>query len=88
VQQRVQASSFDAMCRLVETRLGITMLPEGVLAPHAAAGRLAIVGLNEKWALRQMLLVVRDREQLSPIAKTLLDHLSTAGAEPRRSTAR
>jgi len=88
VQQRVQASSFDAMCRLVETRLGITMLPEGVLAPHAASGRLVIVGLNEKWALRQMLLVVRDPEQLSPIAKTLLDHLSTAGSEPRRTAAR
>ena len=32
VQQRIQVSSFDAMCRLVETRLGITMLPKAVLA--------------------------------------------------------
>lgn len=84
LQQRVQASSFDAMCRLVETRLGITMLPEGVLAPHAAAGRLIAIPLKEEWALRQMQLIVRDAEQLSPIARTLLEHLrvSAASAAP------
>jgi len=54
IQQRVQASSFDAMCRLVQTRLGITMLPEGVLAPHVEAGRIRMVRLNEDWALRRM----------------------------------
>jgi DNA-binding transcriptional LysR family regulator len=82
--QRVQASSFDAMCRLVETRLGITILPEAVLAPYAAAGRLTFVQLDEKWAVRQMQLVVRDPEQLSPIAKTLLDHLVLAASPKPR----
>jgi DNA-binding transcriptional LysR family regulator len=79
VQQRVQASSFEAMCRLVQTRLGVTLLPEGVLAPHAAAGRLVAIPLKEDWAERQMHLIVRDVEQLSPIARTLLDHLRAAG---------
>jgi DNA-binding transcriptional LysR family regulator len=79
VQQRVQASSFEAMCRLVQTRLGVTLLPEGVLAPHAAAGRLVAIPLKEDWAERRMHLIVRDVEQLSPIARTLLDHLRTAG---------
>jgi DNA-binding transcriptional LysR family regulator len=82
--QRVQASSFDAMCRLVETRLGITLLPEAVLAPYAAAGRLAMVRLDEKWGVRHLQLVVRDPEQLSPIAKTLLDHLVMAAAPKAR----
>lgn len=81
LQQRVQASSFDAMCRLVETRLGITMLPQGVLAPYAKARRIRIIPLEEDWAIRQLRLVVRDSEQLSPIAKTLLEHLvDTAGS--------
>jgi DNA-binding transcriptional LysR family regulator len=82
--QRVQASSFDAMCRLVETRLGITLLPEAVMAPYAAAGRLAVVRLDEKWGVRRLQMVVRDPEQLSPIAKTLLDHLVTAAAPKAR----
>lgn len=75
VQQRIQVSSFDAMCRLVETRLGITMLPKAVLAPHVAAGRIRMVALKEEWAVRQMSVVVRDPGQLSPITQTLIEHL-------------
>jgi DNA-binding transcriptional LysR family regulator len=75
LQQRIQVSSFDAMCRLVQTRLGITMLPKAVLAPHVAAGRIRMLGLKEDWAVRQMAVVVRDPAQLSPIAQTLVDHL-------------
>ena len=80
IQQRIQVSSFDAMCRLVETRLGITMLPKAVLAPHVAAGRIRMVGLKEDWAVRQMVVVVRDPAQLSRITQTLIDHLQHAAA--------
>lgn len=80
IRQRIQVSSFDAMCRLVQTRLGITMLPKAVLAPHAAAGRIRMVGLKEDWAVRQMLVVVRDAAQIGHIARTLIDHLSHAAA--------
>jgi DNA-binding transcriptional LysR family regulator len=75
VEQRVQASSFDAMCRLVQTRLGITMLPEKVLSLHVDAGRIAMVGLEEPWALRELVVIVRDPDQLSHIARTLIEHL-------------
>jgi DNA-binding transcriptional LysR family regulator len=78
LHQRVQASSFDAMCRLVETRLGITVLPDGVLAPFVKARRIGVVALKEPWAQRQLCVIVRDPMQLSPIAKTLLDHLVNA----------
>jgi len=85
LQQRIQVSSFDAMCRLVETRLGITMLPKAVLAPHVAAGHIRMVGLQEEWAVRQMAVVVRDPAQLSPITRTLIDHLQHAAATGRPS---
>ena len=80
IEQRVQASSFDAMCRLVQTRLGITMLPEGVLALHVDAGRIAMVGLKEPWALREMVLIVREPDQLSHLARTLIEHLQRCAA--------
>jgi DNA-binding transcriptional LysR family regulator len=80
LQQRIQVSSFEAMCRLVETRLGITMLPHAVLAPPVAAGRIRAVPLLDEWAQRQMLIVVRDAIQLSPIARTLVEHLQHAAA--------
>lgn len=82
IRQPVQASSFDAMCRMVEARLGITVLPEGVLEPHVAAGRIAAIRLNEKWAWRQLYLVVRDPDELSPIARTLIQELGASAARP------
>ncbi|MDO5639037.1 MAG: LysR substrate-binding domain-containing protein [Neisseria sp.] len=75
LKQRVQASSFDAMCRLVEIRLGLTILPDGVLAPYVKTGRLGMVTLKEAWAVRQLHLVVRNPEQLNPVAGVLLAHL-------------
>jgi len=59
-----------------ETRLGITMLPKAVLAPHVAAGRIRMVGLKEDWALRQMAVVVRDLRS-RPRNQTLIDHRGT-----------
>lgn len=75
LEQRVIASSFDAMCRLVQTRLGITLLPEGVLAPHVEAGRIAMVRLAERWARRRLVVVVRDPDQIGPVTRTLIEHL-------------
>jgi DNA-binding transcriptional LysR family regulator len=82
IEQRVQASSFDAMCRLVQTRLGITMLPERVLAVHVDAGRIRMVRLDEAWALRPLVIVVRDPEQTSHITRTLIEHLQRSAADP------
>lgn len=84
VQQRVQASSFDAMCRLVEASLGVTILPQGVLEPHLASGRLRMIRLNEEWAWRQLYLVVRDVAELAPIARTLIDELRASATSTKR----
>jgi DNA-binding transcriptional LysR family regulator len=82
LDQRIQASSFDAMCRLVETGLGITLLPGGVLAPQAAAGRLCVVPLNEPWAQRDLVIIVRHADAAGAITRSLIDHLQRAGAAP------
>ncbi|MEN9630610.1 MAG: hypothetical protein RJA10_3838 [Pseudomonadota bacterium] len=78
MELRVQASSFDAMCRLVQTRLGITLLPQTVLSPHEVAGHLRIVKLDEEWAVRQMVIAVRDLDGVGHIARSLIGHLQQA----------
>lgn len=78
--QRIQVSSFDAMCRLVQTRLGITLLPAGVLASQVEAGRIAAVPLDEPWALRRLGIVVRDMNELSHVTRSLIEHLQHAVA--------
>jgi DNA-binding transcriptional LysR family regulator len=84
IEQRVQASSFDTMCRLVETRLGITMLPDGVLTPYVDAGRIVMVDLDEPWALRRMTMIVRNLQQLSHVARALIDHLQQSAVQRER----
>ncbi len=82
LRQQVRASSFDAMGRLAEAGLGITLLPAGALAPQLAAGRLRGVALREPWAQRHLSIVVREPEALSPVARALIDHLQLGAPPP------
>lgn len=75
LQQRIQLSGFDAMCGLVKTKLGVTLLPEGVLMPHVERGGIQAVALKEDWARRRMWIVVRDPDSLSGLTRSLIDHL-------------
>lgn len=44
---RVQVKSFEAVCRAVEARLGIGVLPLAAARGFAAAMQLRVVALNE-----------------------------------------
>jgi DNA-binding transcriptional LysR family regulator len=72
---RIQVSSFDCMCRLVGAKLGVALLPEEILRPHADVGRLHVVRLKDTWAQRQLVVVVRDLELLPYTTRTFIDHL-------------
>jgi DNA-binding transcriptional LysR family regulator len=54
-----QVSSLDAACRIVAAGLGLAILPREAAAPHADAGRLALVALDEPWAERRFVLCHR-----------------------------
>lgn len=80
IQQRIQVSSFDCMCRLVEVNLGIAMLPEGVIRPYVAQGGVRAVALKDTWAKRQLVMIVKDPDSLAFTTRTLIDHLKAAAA--------
>jgi DNA-binding transcriptional LysR family regulator len=73
--QRIQVSSLDAACRIIAAGLGLAILPREAAAPHADAGRLALVALDEPWAERQFVLCSRAQALLSASARLVLDHL-------------
>lgn len=83
LQQRVRASSFDAMCRMVEAGLGIVVLPEGVLRRQAQVGRLTVVPLDATWARRTLHVIVREGDHPGPLTATFVDHLCQAPAVPQ-----
>jgi DNA-binding transcriptional LysR family regulator len=73
---RIQVSSFDAICRMIEAGLGIGVLPDG--AVRAGNTGLRAVRLTDPWARRSLWLGVRASASLVPEAVKLLDHLRQA----------
>jgi DNA-binding transcriptional LysR family regulator len=73
--QRIQVSSLDAASRIVAAGLGLAILPREAAAPHADAGRLALVALDEPWAERRFVVCHRDGPLLSASARLLLAQL-------------
>lgn len=80
LQLRVQVRSFEAVCRMVQSQLGVGILPFEAASVLAPGMGLVTRPLPEAWAVRAMLVCVRrDRAQQTSIAR-LLAHLSSSAA--------
>jgi len=73
---RIRISSFDCMCRLVSTGLGLAVLPRSVINQYVRSHKLRAVTLDEPWAQRSLLLVFKKYDTASPTLKTLIDQLT------------
>jgi DNA-binding transcriptional LysR family regulator len=76
---RVQLRSFDAVCRMVECKVGVGVVPETTARRIARSMAIAIVGLSDAWAVRELTICIRRLEELPPYARRLVEHLR-AGA--------
>jgi len=56
---RVQVRSFEALCRAVQSRFGVGVLPILAASSFAAAMGLRAIPLRDDWAWRQMLVCTR-----------------------------
>lgn len=74
IQQRVQASSFECVCRMASTNLGVGVLPREVLTFYEGSLNLRPVHIDENWAHRRLLIVCRDFDLLPPTAKSFVEH--------------
>ena len=70
---RVRVDSLDAVCRMVGLGVGIGVVPQAVALRHA--GKARRVRLNDAWAQRNLLLCVRQGDELPAHARQLLDAL-------------
>ena len=75
---RVRLSSIDTVCRMVESRVGIAVVPETALH-HQKKLAIQVVQLTDSWAVRKLMICVRRFKDLSPHAKNLIEHLRTRG---------
>ena len=72
---RIQVTSYDALCLMVNAGLGVGVLPRGSAALYQGTLSIRTVTLNEPWAQRRLALCVRSEESLSTVARLLVEHL-------------
>ena len=76
IHWRVQLGTFEAVCDLVESGVGVAVVPERAAVKARAKGSdLVVVRLSDSWARRQLLLCVRDLDELSKHARLFVDHM-------------
>jgi DNA-binding transcriptional LysR family regulator len=79
IRLRVQLRSFDAVCRLVECKVGIGIVPETTARRVAKTMAIAIVPLTDAWAVRELTICIRSMDELPQYARNLVEHLRAQG---------
>ncbi|WP_024303032.1 LysR substrate-binding domain-containing protein [Pseudogulbenkiania sp. MAI-1] len=77
---RIQLRSFEGMCRMIETGVGIGILPESAALRHQQTMKLAVIEIDEEWTLRKRSVLVRDMEALPGCARVLVAELMASGS--------
>jgi DNA-binding transcriptional LysR family regulator len=72
---RIQMTNVEAVCRMVEANVGISVLPESAARRHAKSLAIQLIHLTDKWAVRNLRICVRDLKQLPVFARELIDLL-------------
>ncbi|WP_432260925.1 LysR family transcriptional regulator [Cupriavidus sp. TMH.W2] len=72
---RIQLRSFEAMCRMIETGVGIGVLPLSAALRHRHTMKLSILELRDPWAIRERAVIARELEGLPGCARALIDEL-------------
>ena len=72
---RVQMRSFDSVCRLVECRVGIGIVPQTTARRLSRTMAIAVVALTDGWAERDLTICIRSFPALPVYARQLVQHL-------------
>lgn len=81
---RIEVGNFEAVCRIIETGVGIGVIPESVALRFARVLNISIVPLTDEWAVRKLQICVRGREALPAFARALVDMLVADVPEDER----
>lgn len=72
---RMQVHTYDALAAMVQSGLGIGMLPLKMAQLYAKAMNIRVVELDEAWAERRHAIVIRSYDALQAAGRRLIDHL-------------
>ncbi|CAG9274447.1 LysR substrate-binding domain-containing protein [Paraburkholderia unamae] len=72
---RIQLASYEAICRMIESGVGIGIIPESAAVRHRKTMRLVTVPLEEPWAIRERSLLVRELDGMPGCVRDLMETL-------------
>ncbi len=75
LRRTIEVDSLSALCRMVESGLGIGVMPEGAFQALGKHLSLKVVTLKDAWARRELNLYARDFDTLSVAAQLFVRHL-------------
>jgi DNA-binding transcriptional LysR family regulator len=78
IRLRIHVPGFDAVCRMVQANMGIGMIPDRAFDVVGAGMGLRAIRLRDKWARRQLKIVVRSPRGLSGTDRLVFEHLRDA----------
>ncbi|MFT4438925.1 LysR family transcriptional regulator [Caballeronia sp. 15715] len=73
---RIQVTSFDGICRMIEAGLGIGILPRAAVRQELVAAGLRLVGLSDPWSSRTLWVGASNSTLLAPEAARLFAFIS------------
>jgi DNA-binding transcriptional LysR family regulator len=85
---RVRLPGFDAICRVVESGIGLAVMPKTAATRCRRSLSISIVPLTDAWTLRHLRLCVKDARTLPAHAQWLLTHLRARANGTNRNSDR
>lgn len=79
---RIQLSSFDAMCRMIGSGVGVGIVPESAARRNRESMNLALIELTDDWSVRERYVLVRDQAALPAYAQALIETLCAHYRDP------
>ena len=80
LKMRIHVPGFDAVCRMAQAGMGVGVIPDGVYQAIGSQLGLVSMPITDAWSHRELKLVVRDVDALTPASKALHDYLRVAEA--------
>lgn len=79
VRTKINVTAYDALCLMVESGLGIGVIPLNLAQKYAQIFGIEIIEIKDVWAYRELKICLRDKDSLSPAAKLFVEHLVDFG---------
>jgi len=73
---RVQVSTFESMCRMIEANVGIGIAPISSVGRYIHSMNIRYIRLADSWAIREHILVTQHLEALPVLVRNLAQHLA------------